>query len=167
MKTKFILLTFLTITMTSFEIKPKRIDAAETLASAIVDALQNTSVQAYRALLPAVEEFHQVMEENAMTYNGHIAEAKTEFEIDYINKVFPELNRSFTSVISEGKRAGIQWSKISLVAVEAGEDRQASFSAVPMTIVLSSNGKEFRVQLEKVLILNGKWKVSQYIKLIV
>lgn len=167
MKPKFILLAVLMITMTSFEIKPKKIDAAETLGSAIITALQNSSVEAYRALLPSVEEFHQVMEDNSTTYRGNIAEAKVEFEIDYINKVFPELSESFASVIKEGKKAGIEWRTIKLVAVESGDNAQGSFATVPMTVVLSSQGKEFRVHIEKVLILNGKWKVSQYITLAV
>jgi hypothetical protein len=101
------------------------------------------------------------MEKNSSFYGANLEEAKEEFEMQYTKEVLPALNQSFKTIIAQGIKEGIDWSTIKLVNVEFNEQS----SAAPATITFSSNGKEYRLEFEKTLNINGERKVSQYVKL--
>ena len=132
--------------------------AAERMAIAVVTAFQHRSLQEYTALFPSVEAFHKIMEENSSFYGGNLEEAKEEFEMQYSTEILPALNQSFKSIVAQGIKEGIEWSTIKLVHVEMNEQSQA-------TIIFSSKGKEYHLEFEKTLLINGEWKVSQYLRL--
>jgi hypothetical protein len=147
MKTSIILLSALSMTMASF----KNIQSEDHLTKATV-------------LFPSLEEFLEIMDRNSAFYGPYLKEAKEEFEVHYTKEVLPELNQSFKSVIAQGIKSGIDWSTIKLVAVEFSEEHKGSASHA--VIAISSNGKEYKLEFEKALFINGEWKVSQSLKFI-
>jgi hypothetical protein len=167
MKKSIIILSALSMTIASFKtITPddriaKADAAAERMATSVVTAFQHRSLQEYAALFPSVEAFHNIMEKNSSFYGANLEEAKEEFEMQYAKEVLPALNQSFKSIIAQGIKAGIDWSTIKLVSVEFNEQSPTA----PATITFSSNGKEYRLEFEKTLRIDGEWKVSQFVKL--
>ena len=135
--------------------------AAERMAVSVVTAFQHRSLQEYTALFPSVEAFHKIMEKNSAFYGSNLEEAKEEFDMQYTKEVLPALNQSFKSIIAQGIKEGIDWSTIKLVSVEFHEQSPTA----PATITFSSNAKEYRLEFEKTLNVNGEWKISQYVKL--
>lgn len=167
MKKSIIILSALTMTIASFKtIAPedriaKADAAAERMAIGVVTALQHRSLQEYTALFPTVEAFHKIMEKNSSFYGANLEAAKKEFEMQYTKELLPALNQSFHAIIAQGIKAGIDWSTIKLVSVEFNEQSPAA----PAALTFLSNGKEYRLEFEKTLNINGEWKVSQYAKL--
>ena len=167
MKTSIIILSALSMTIASFKtIAPedriaKADAAAERLATSVVTAFQHCSLQEYTALFPSVESFHKIMEKNSSLYGANLEAAKEEFEMQYTKEILPAFNQSFKSIIAQGIKEGIDWSTIKLVSVEFTEDSPAA----PAMITFSSNGKEYRLEFEKTILINGEWKVTQYVKL--
>ena len=101
------------------------------------------------------------MEKNSSLYGANLEAAKEEFEMQYTKEVLPAFNQSFKSIIAQGIKEGIDWSTIKLVGVEFNEESPAA----PATITFSSNGKEYRLEFEKTILINGEWKVTQYARL--
>ncbi|HEY5919657.1 MAG TPA: hypothetical protein VIU13_19695 [Chryseolinea sp.] len=167
MKTSIIILSSLSMTIASFKtISPedriaKGDAAAERMAINVVTAFQHRSLQEYAALFPSVESFHKIMEKNSSLYGANLEEAKEEFEMQYTKEVLPALNQSFKTVIALGIKEGIDWSTIKFVSVEFNEQS----TIAPATITFLSKGKEYRLEFEKTLLIDGEWKVSQYVKL--
>ncbi len=170
MKTSIILLSALSMTIASFKtINPEeritKADAAgERMAQTVVTAFQHRSLQEYSTLFPTVATFHAIMEKNSELYGGNLKEAKEDFEMQYTREVLPAMNQSFKSIIAQGMKAGIDWSTIKLVDVTFNQHHgDQTTSAV---ITFASNGKEYQLEFEKTMFLNGEWKVTQYLKLI-
>ncbi|HEX6226483.1 MAG TPA: hypothetical protein VFZ52_18815 [Chryseolinea sp.] len=166
MKKSIIILSFLTMTISSFktitEYRIAKSDAAaERMAVSVVNALRHRSLQEYTELFPSVEAFHQIMEKNASFYGENLAEAKEEFEVNYTLNVLPALNQSFKTIIAQGLKEGIDWSTIKLISFELNEQT----ADAPSTIAFSSNDKKYRLEFDRTLHINGEWKVSQYVKL--
>lgn len=165
MKKSIIILSALAMTLASFKsIQHNGLTdaAAERMAQNVVTAFQHRSLQEYTTLFPPVNAFYEIMEKNSAFYGENLEEAKKEFGMQYTRDVLPALNQSFKSIISQGKKAGIEWSTIKLVSVDLGQEG----SGAPATITFSSNGKEYRLKFERALFINGEWKVSQYLTLI-
>jgi hypothetical protein len=167
MKTSIIILSALSMTIASFKTisaddRIAKADAtAERMAVSVVTAYQHRSLQEYTALFPSVEAFHKIMEKNSSFYGANLEEAKEEFEMQYTKEVLPEFNQSFKSIIAQGIKEGIDWSTIKFVNIECNEQSPAASA----TITFSSNGKEYRLEFEKTMLINGEWKISQYVKL--
>ena len=90
----------------------------------------------------------------------------SEFAGRYESKLLPEVKHSFDALVNEGKARGIDWSTIRYVGIELKVQPQHRFSPVPVTIVISSQGIEHRIRMERALVINGQWKVSQFVKLV-
>jgi hypothetical protein len=169
MKTAIILLTVLSMTITSFEtIEREHNDAlaeaaAERMAHQVVTALQHRSLEEYKTIFPTLGEVHAIMEYNASLYADNLAAAKDDFKIHYVHEALPALSKSFKSIIANGEKVGIDWNKIKLENVEFSK---TGTSIAPATITFSCEGKEYKLQFERMLFINGEWKVSQFATLI-
>jgi hypothetical protein len=167
MKKSIIILSALSMTIASFKsIAPedriaKADAAAERMAISVVSAFQHRSLQEYTKLFPSVEAFHNILEKNSSLYGANLEAAKEEFEMQYTKEVLPALNQSFKAIIAQGIKEGIDWSTIKLVSVEFIEQSHTA----PATVTFSTNGKQYHLEFEKTLLINGEWKVSQYVKL--
>ncbi len=169
MKTTLIL-TMITMTFISFT--PTKVEnrfnhkASQDLASQVVNALQQTSSSAYADLAPSIEDFKMIMTENADAYGDHLTEAQESFAIDYLKNTMPAVKKSFDALVNNGKRRGIDWSKVKLISWETFDLVEAPFISAPFVIAIESGETIFRVEIEKALYINGRWRVSQYVKLI-
>lgn len=160
-----ILLTVLMVTITAFEMRHSAVDAKEKIGLQVVTALQRTSAHEFSALFPTLADFHALMLRNSELYGVNLTEAAREFEKEFESVLFPEFKNSFERILSEGRRAGIDWRTIRLVSVEVPEGVNAEYASAPMTITFMSKEKAFHLKVEKALMMNGEWKLSQYISL--
>jgi len=120
------------------------------------------SSQEYVALFPTLQEFHQMMEKNSLFYGEFLSAAKQEFTTTYESHLVTAVKESFDRIIREGNKKGIAWNTIRL---ESSEIVKQQFAEAQVAIVFTSNEKRYRLSLEKALIMNARWKVSQFIKL--
>jgi hypothetical protein len=146
--------------------KKKRITTSEQMAERIVSALQHTSAKEYTAMFPSLEDFNDMMKESSDIYGTYLADAQREFSINYEQKLIPTVEHAFDLLIDEGRSKGIEWNNIKFLRIEQKEQPKHQFSPVPVTIVFSANGLEHRIHIERALVINGQWKVSQFIKLV-
>ena len=172
MKKTIIAIAALSLILTAFKTntmvieKKKRITSSEQLAEQVVAALKEASANEYVQLFPSLSEFKDVMKESGEIYGAYLDDAQAEFAGNYERKLIPTVKRSFDELLWDGKNKGIDWSAIRYVGIELSEQPQHRFSPVPVTIVISANGKEHRIKIERALVMNGEWKVSQFLTLI-
>lgn len=172
MKKTIIALASLTIILTAFKTntmvteKKKSTSSSEQMAERVVAALQQSSSKDYAALFPSLSDFKQIMKESSEIYGANLNEAQREFSSDYESKLIPAVKHSFDALLKEGREKGIDWSSVRYVGIELGVQPQQRFSPVPVNIVISSQGIEHRIHIEKALVINGQWKVSQFVKFI-
>lgn len=140
-------------------------NSSERVGKQVVAALKNYSPEAYVNLFPTLSEFHKIMDENAVIYGNTLSEAKAEFAARYESEILPSLKESFTSIINEGKKKGIDWGEVNYERIEYSTPQQ-NLATAPFTIVFSSNGSEYRLRIEKAFVLNKEWKVSSAVELI-
>ena len=158
------LLTITMITVTAFALRHS-VDAKEKIGLQVITALQRSSLHEFSAMFPTVADFHGLMMRNSELYGVNLNEAAREFEKEFAYVLFPEFKKSFERIIHEGKEAGIDWRTAQFVSVEVPEEIESDFAAVPMTINFRAQGKEHRLKIEKALVIDGHWKLSQYISL--
>ena len=135
------------------------------MAEQVITALQNRSAEEYVGMFPALREFHEIMEANSDVYGESLAVAKQEFAATYESRLTRDVKDAFDRVLDEGDKRGITWSTIRLDRVDAPK-ATGQFAHAQVSIVFTANGQKHRLILEKALILNSQWKVSQFIKLI-
>jgi hypothetical protein len=146
--------------------KKKRVTTSEQMAERIVSALQHSSAKEYASMFPSLEDFNDMMKESSEIYGTYLADAQRDFAINYEHKLIPTVEHAFDMLIDEGRSKGIEWNNIRYIGTELEEQPKHRFSPIPVTIVFSSNGVEHRIYVERALVINGQWKVSQFIKLI-
>lgn len=139
---------------------------SEYVAMQVVVALQNMSSKEYILLFPRVEDFYQVMDDNHQFYGDNLSVAKQEFLFAYETHVIAEVSESFDRVLREGKLKGISWRNIEFERVELSKAKEHPPGMTSLVIVFSANGIAHKISLERVLLINGQCKVSQFIKLI-
>ncbi|HEY5744849.1 MAG TPA: hypothetical protein VIU12_02125 [Chryseolinea sp.] len=172
MKTTIITFAALSLSLTAFVSNPmvteKTIITAtsEQMAERVVSALRESSAERYTSLFPTLSDFHAVMEESAEIYGSSLQDAQFEFERAYKSNLVPAVKTSFESLLERGKEKGIDWKSIRYVGVELIENTSERFGAVPVTIVFASGGKEYRIKMDRAMVFNGQWKVSQFVKLV-
>ena len=136
------------------------------MAEHIVSALQHSSAKEYSTMFPSLEDFNDMMKESSEIYGTYLVDAQREFANNYEHKLIPTVEHAFELLIEEGRSKGIEWNNIRYIGTEQREQPQHKFSPVPVTIVFSSNGVEHKIYIERALVINGQWKVSQFIKLV-
>jgi hypothetical protein len=142
--------------------EPKK--ASEQLAHQVIFALRLSSSSDFINLMPTLEEFKQIMKSNEVVYGAYLTEAQEDFSINYETIILPAVKESFTALTEEGSRRGINWREITLVRVESEENQ--FLDAATISIVIASEGREFKIVMERALLINGQWKVSQFVKLV-
>jgi hypothetical protein len=117
-------------------------------------------------MFPSIEDFNDMMKESSEIYGTYLADAQREFAVNYEHKLIPTVEHAFDLLIEEGRAKGIEWNNIRYIGTEQLEQPTNRFSPVPVTIIFSSNGVEHRIYIERALVINGQWKVSQFVKLV-
>jgi hypothetical protein len=170
MKRTFVVLTLITMTMSSFtrvaessRVLPNGL-SSEQMGMRALDALKQSSATAYLALYPSLAEFQAYMDKNANVYGDMLPEAKSEFAIQYERNLLPAIKQSFENIRSEGRAKGIRWSNVKYIRTEC--DAAAGHTCAIVKVVFSAAGKEYHLRIDKAIVLNGDWKLSQYAELI-
>lgn len=172
MKKSIVTLATLSLFLTAFTPntmvteKKKKITTSEQMAEHIVSALQHSSAKEYSTMFPSLEDFNDMMKESSEIYGTYLADAQREFANNYEHKLIPTVEHAFDLLIEEGRSKGIEWNNIRYIGTEQRDQPQHKFSPVPVTIVFSSNGVEHKIYIERALVINGQWRVSQFIKLV-
>jgi hypothetical protein len=117
-------------------------------------------------MFPSIEDFKEMMKESSEIYGSYLADAQREFAINYEYKLLPTVEHAFETLIDEGRSKGIDWNDIHYVGIEQKEQPNHRFTPIPVTLIISSKGVEHRIYIERALVVNGEWKVSQFIKLV-
>ena len=154
--------------MSSFASSPvseNKIGSSEELAERVVAALQKNSAEEYGKLFPSLDEFHQLMERNGVVYGRFLPEAKEEFSNEYRNELVPQVEKSFRTIVAEGTARGIDWSDIRLEEVEP-EISKGLLPAFPVTFTFVSKSREFRLQVERVILIGGEYRITQFVKFV-
>jgi hypothetical protein len=171
MKKSILALTALTLTLSAFTPKSvttenkKKITTSGQMAEYIVAALQNSSSEDYLELFPSLIEFQDVMKANSELYGKYLSDAQREFAANYKANLLPAVKRSFDGLIKEGEEKGIEWKSVRLIGVQLNEETQQRFNSLPVTITVSSKGVEHQLKIEKALVINGEWRISQFVAL--
>lgn len=142
-----------------------RIHSSKKLGLEIIRAVADQSESEFLALLPSVSDFHAIMNANAGFYGGNIAEAQKEFSAVYTTQVVPQAKKAFTNLIQQGKKHGIDWRTIEVTGIDTANEPAGTLAFVSVSIRFISNGKSYSLIVDKSLVWNGQWKVSQYIRL--
>lgn len=170
MRIKILLLSS-AVLLTGFTQRTTNADADEILhteqwAKDVIAAFQHYSSTEYEALFPTLDEFHKMIEKYSCLYGNFLNDAKEEFAKSYSRDLKPALRKSFESAIWDGIERGIEWHTVTFERVEPGKSNLQPFDLAPLSIVFSSNGVEYKLYFDKALVLDGRVKVSQFVKLI-
>jgi hypothetical protein len=138
--------------------------ASEQMGQRVAASLQQASPEAFTSLFPTLQEFHQIMDENATLYGSNLNEAKEEFAIRYINEIAPSVKQSFQDLLHEGNEKGIDWSTVTYERVEYNAPKY-NLVTTPFVVIIKTKEKEYSINIEKAFVLRGEWKVSSEIKL--
>lgn len=152
-----------TLTLSSFSTDRlnENLRPAEATARGIIHALRQSSEERFIAMFPKLSEFHELMDKNEAFYGLNLELAKADFAKTYNDELMPAVRRAYGNLIAEAEKRSIDWSEVSIQSVNIPEEA-TGFSSI--TITFEQNGKTFDLLIERSLMVNGKWKVSQYIK---
>lgn len=166
-------LTIVLITIISCNVDPSptyrpsaSVYSSGEMAKKVITALQHASSEEYVTLFPTLQEFHTVMEKNSAFYDESLSAAKQEFANTYQNHLIKNVKDSFDRIIREGNKKGIAWNTIYFERFESPDITGQQFEQSEIFIVFIANGKTYTLALKRTLVLNGQWKVSQFIELI-
>ena len=157
--------TLSSFTTTSEVSENSRIHSSKKLGLEIIRAVADQSESDFLALLPSVSDFHAIMNANAVFYGGNIAEAQKEFSSVYTAQVVPQAKKAFAKLIQEGKKHRIDWRTIEVAGIDTATEPGGTLSFVSVSINFLSSGNPYRLIVDKSLVWNGQWKVSQHIRL--
>ena len=160
----FTILTLFSMLSTGFQNGTSLTRTPEQTGSSVISALKKNSPEEYNALLPALSEFHQIMDANNNLYGDFLTEAKKEFAIRYEREVIPSAKEAFKGVLIEGSKRGIDWTNIQFVRVKispvTGQENPVEFD-----VVFSESGKEYTIRIENAFVWHGQWWVTQFINI--
>lgn len=103
------------------------------------------------------------MEKNSDVYGEALLDAKQEFAVTYESILAPAVKESFDRIIREGNKKGISWNTVRFERIVPSEEME--LGQAPLSIVFDANGEKYTLILEKVLIVNAQWKVTQFMEL--
>lgn len=131
---------------------------AEVAARALVTALRSSSEAKFVALFPTLSEFHRQMDRNVWFYGSNLEAAKEDFAKRYNEELLPAVRRAYAALIEEGEKRGINWSDVSIAEVKPSEDGT--------TIVFDNGDKTFELFIERSLMIEGRFRISQHLRFI-
>ena len=163
----FMIITSLSSFTSPSEVSEKsRIHSSKKLGLEIIRAAADASESEFLALLPSVSDFHGIMNANAGVYKENIAEAQKEFSAVYAAQIVPKARKAFDNLLQQGRKHNIDWRTIEVTGINTGDEPNETLCFVTVSINFISNERPYRLVVDKSLVWNGQWKVSQYIRLV-
>lgn len=163
-----IVLTFLTLVMisiTAFEFTRSETESKEEFGNELISVLRRSSEKEFSELFPSLSDFHQLMIRNSELYGKNLQEAAAEFGKQYNLELAPAFADTYAMLLKEGSRIGVDWQNAKFVSADTPAKVESDFTVVPMTVTFTSGGYEHHLKIEKTLLIDGKWRISQYITL--
>ncbi len=146
-----------TLTLSSFSTDLNdNLRPAEVTARGLITALRQSSEAKFVALFPTLDEFLRQMDDNAAFYGPNLEFAKAEFTETYVDELLPAVRRAYASLIEEAEKRGINWSDVEIKEVNIDNGLRVSFD---------QDGKQFDLLIERSIMIDGRWKISQYLKI--
>ncbi|MEQ8686890.1 MAG: hypothetical protein RIG68_08175 [Imperialibacter sp.] len=139
--------------------------AAENLGRQILSSFQNKSIKEYYHLFPSLEELHGLMMANSEAYSVFLDVAKKDFAKVYQKRIKPEIESAYLRTFYAGCELGIEWSEVIFVGAYETEAPRAD-GTNSLVIEFLYGQKNYKLLVEKVMMLSGEWKTTQYITLI-
>ena len=169
MKTSITLITVFAMTLTAFTTNNRSsektgVTSAAQLGEMIISALKHQSVSEYVALIPTLQDFHSLMDHNAVVYGSYLPDAKQDFEHEYNHVILPAVTRSFEAVLKSGTEKGINWSEVKFEGADFDLAHKNGLS-IPGIVSFSYKGQLHQLRIEKALLIDSNWKVGQYLHL--
>lgn len=154
-----------TLTLSSFSANRinDNLRPAEVTARGLVTALRQSSEAKFVSLFPTLAELHREMNRNEAFYGMNLEAAKADFAKTYNDELLPAVRRAYAALVEEGEKRGINWSEVSVVSVNIPEAK-TGFS--PITITFEQDHKKFDLLIERSLMIDGRWRMSQYVKFV-
>ncbi len=157
-------LTFSAIGLSSMADRAK-LNARQQFGLTLMEALHQMSSEKYLSLLPSASDFHVIMKDNAAFYGDHLSEAQKEFSENYETKVLPAAKKSFERLLQEGIALGVDWKEATLFSITADESNAKDWGIAPVTVTVSSKGQQYKIRIDKAMLVGNQWKASQFITL--
>lgn len=157
--TSLMLATTLTLSSFTTDRTNDNLRPAEVTARGLVTALRQQSEAKFIALFPTIAEFQRQMDANASFYGSNLEAAKADFAKTYATELLPAVRRAYATLTEEAERREINWSDVTVESV-------AITDLNVINITFEQNGSKFHLLIERSLMIEGKWKVSQYVKFI-
>jgi hypothetical protein len=139
------------------------VSSSTQLATLALKAFQHTSADEYTALLPTFNDLSSVMDQNTRLYGAHLDEAKSDFASTYLSVFVPSVRESFNATIAQGKKIGIHWESVEMKDPRIEYHSEKEFFVATVSIDFNSAGKQYTLSIDKAIVINGKWTVSQYV----
>jgi hypothetical protein len=158
--TPILLATSLTLSSFSTDIN-ENLRPAEVTARGLIAALRQSSEERFVFMFPKLSEFHKMMDRNEALYGLNIEAAKEDFTKTYNDELMPAVRRAYANLVAESEKRGIDWSEVIVDSVDIAEEA-TEFSSIE--IIFNQEGKKFSLLIERSLKVEGKWKVSQYVR---
>lgn len=152
-----------TLTLTSFSTDRlnENLRPAEVTARGLITALRQESEERFVFMFPKLVEFHAMMDRNEAFYGLNVQAAKEDFTKTYNDELIPAVRRAYANLVEESEQRGIDWSEVTVDSVNIPEEA-TGFSSIEITF--DQDGKKFNLLIERSLKIEGKWKVSQYVR---
>jgi hypothetical protein len=163
MKTSILLFTLLTIAQGMAFAQFSFDNDHETLESQLTNGLKQNEANALMSLFPTLEELYALMDANASFYSTTLNDAKAALLIDYEKNILPRARLAFQQLLIQGKEKGIDWR-----AIESIEIMRSSQPVSPGSVCLRfhANGTTFNVEAKLFTNVQGRLKLTQFIKFI-
>ncbi len=165
MKKVMLLAAVIMIALVSVALHKPEIESEEKIGLRVITALQRGSSFEFSGLFPTLADFHVLMMKNSELYGKNIEEASRDFQNEFEGVLSPAFRLTFENIRRKGVEAGIDWSSVKLVSVDVPAKVNYDYAVVPMTITFSEQGEVHRLRIEKALVMDGEWKISQFISL--
>ncbi len=164
MKTVVALTVVVMIGLVSLAMHTPEIESENKIGVQVITALQEGSSEEFSKLFPTLADFHALMLKNSELYGKNLEEASRDFREEFVAVISPSFGNAFERIRGEGEKAGIDWSTARFLSAEVSGDPGYDYAVVPMTIHFSAGGRSHRLKIEKALVMDGRWKISQYIR---
>jgi hypothetical protein len=138
---------------------------AENLGRQILATFQHRSVKEYYGLFPSLEELNGLMAAQPDVCAEIVGVATTDLAKTYKRRLIPSLVSAYIKAFEAGYERGIDWEDVAFVgAYEA--DTTDGAGTTSLVIEFMFDDKNYALIIEKIIMLDGEWKATQYIGLI-
>ncbi len=164
MKTALAFTLIVMIALVSLAMRTPEIESEEKVGHQLIEALRHESPKEFSALFPTLADFYGVMLKNSELYGKNLEEASRDFRKEFEEVVSPAFDSAFAQLRARGTGGGIDWSTAEFVSADVKGNINYDYAVVPLTVHFTAGGRQHELKIEKAFVIDGRWKISQYIE---